>query len=120
MKRLIVIVAAMGFAVVGCNQVANPTTPAAKVDDSTAKVADAAVKSAVAAKAAEITKTDTNKDGKVTVVEYMAIYKLDEATAKKADKNANGIIEVDEFVVVAPAAPAAKAPVAPAAPAAKK
>jgi uncharacterized protein (DUF2147 family) len=109
MKKLMVIVAAMGFAVGVYAQAAKPAAPAAKVDD-------AAVKAAAAAKAAEITKADTNKDGKVTVVEYMAIYKLSDANAKKADKNNNGIIEADEFVVVAPAA---KAPAAPA-PATKK
>ena len=107
MKKLMVIVAAMGFAVVGCNQNANTAAPADKI-------ADAAVKAAVAAKDAEVAKADTNKDGKVTVVEYMAIYKINEVDAKKTDKNGNGFIEVDEFVVVAPAA--AKAPAAPAAP----
>ncbi len=88
MKKLMVIVAAMGFSVgVYAADAAKPAAPA--VD---------------AAKAADIKKADANNDGKVTVVEYMAIYKLDEAAAKKADKNSNGIIEVDEFVVVAPVA----------------
>jgi hypothetical protein len=107
MKKLMVVVAAMGFAIGVYAQ-----APAAKVDD-------AAVKAAAAAKATEITKADTNKDGKVTVIEYMAIYKLSDADAKKTDKNNNGFIEVDEFVVVAPAK-APVAPIAPAAPAAKK
>ena len=92
MKKLMVVLAAMGFAVgVYAADAAKPAAPA-----------DAAA----AAKAVDIKKADANNDGKVTVVEYMAIYKLDEATAKKADKNGNGIIEVDEFVVVAPAAKA--------------
>jgi hypothetical protein len=98
MKKLMVVVAAMGFAV-GV-YAADAAKPAAKVDK------------AAAAKAADVKKADTNNDGKVTVVEYMAIYKLDEATAKKADKNNNGIIEVDEFAVVAPAKAPAKAPAA--------
>ena len=96
MKKLMIVVAAMGFAVGVYAQ-----APAAKVDDA-------------AVKAADIKKADTNNDGKVTVVEYMAIYKLNEADAKKTDKNNNGIIEVDEFVVVAPAVPVTKAPAAPA------
>ncbi|MFA6292380.1 MAG: hypothetical protein WC637_11390 [Victivallales bacterium] len=87
MKKLMVVLAAMGFAVgVYAAEAAKPAAPAAD-----------------AAKAAEIKKADTDKDGKVTVVEYMAIYKLSDADAKKADKNKNNIIEVDEFVVVAPA-----------------
>ena len=90
--KILMFAVAMGFAV-------GVYAQAAKVDDK-----------AAAAKAADIKKADTNNDGKVTVVEYMAIYKMTEADAKKADKNGNGIIEVDEFVVVTPAAPAAKAP----------
>ncbi|MFZ2656592.1 MAG: hypothetical protein WAX69_16785 [Victivallales bacterium] len=119
MNKLMVLVVAIGFVVVGCDKAGNPTAPAAKVAEPAAKVAEPAAKvaepaaKADSAKAAEITKADTNKDGKVTVVEYMAIYKLDEGAGKKADKNANGIIELDEFIVVA-------APAAPAAPAAKK
>lgn len=96
MKKLMVVLAAMGFAVGVYAQ--DAAKPAAKADDK-----------AAAAKAADIKKADTNNDGKVTVVEYMAFYKLDEAAAKKADKNSNGIIEVDEFVVVAPAAKAPEA-----------
>ena len=101
MKKLMVVVAAMGFAVGVYAQ--DAAKPAAKADD----------KAVAAAKEADIKKADADKDGKVTVAEYIAIYKLDAAAGKKADKNGNGIIEVDEFVVVAPvaaAAPAAKAP----------
>ena len=94
MKKLMVVVAAMGFAVGAYAQAA---APAAKVD------------AAAAAKVADIKKADANNDGKVTVVEYMAIYKISEADAKKADKNNNGIIEAEEFVVVAPAAKAPEA-----------
>ena len=92
MKKLMVVLAAMGFSV-GV-YAADAVKPAAAVD---------------AAKAEAIKAADADKDGKVTVIEYMAIYKLDEATAKKADKNASGIIEVDEFVIVAPAKEAPKA-----------
>ena len=99
MKKLMIVVAALGFAVVGCNQAANPAAPAAAVK---APVAPAP------AVVADIKKADANNDGKVTVVEYMAIYKLSDADAKKVDKNNNGIIEVDEFAVVVPAVPAAK------------
>ncbi|MFZ2655822.1 MAG: hypothetical protein WAX69_12905 [Victivallales bacterium] len=91
MKKLMVVLAAMGFTVGA--YAADAVKPDAKAD---------------AAKAAEMKKADADKDGKVTVAEYIAIYKLDEAAGKKADKNANGIIEVDEFVVVAPAAAAKK------------
>jgi hypothetical protein len=94
MKKLMVVLAAMGFAVGVYAQ-----APAAKVDDA-----------AAVAKAADMKKADANNDGKILIAEYIAFYKVDEATAKKADKNSNGIIEVDEFVVVAPAAPAVKAP----------
>jgi uncharacterized protein (DUF2147 family) len=97
MKKLMVVLAAMGFAVGVYAQ-----APAAKVDDAAAKAA--------AAKAADMKKADANNDGKILIAEYIAFYKVDEATAKKADKNSNGIIEVDEFVVVVPAAPAVKAP----------
>jgi len=97
MKKLMVFVIAMGFVIVGCDKADNSTTPAAKVAEPAAKVDSA--------KAAEITKADTDKDGKVAVVEYMAAYNLNEADAKKADKNANGIIEVDEFTVIAPVVP---------------
>ncbi len=51
-------------------------------------------------------KADADSDGKVTVVEYVTFYKLDEAAGTAADKNASGIIEVDEFVII----PSAKAP----------
>ncbi len=88
MKKLMVVLAAMGFAVGA--YAADAAKPAVKAD----------------AKAEAIKAADADKDGKVTVVEYMAIYKLDEKAAKAADKNSNGIIEVDEFVVVAPAAKA--------------
>ena len=88
MKKLMVVVAAMGFAVgVYAADAAKPAAPAA----------------ADAAKVADMKKADKDNDGKVTVVEYMAFYKLDEAAAKKADLNSDGIIGVDEFVVVAPA-----------------
>jgi hypothetical protein len=93
MKKLMVVVAAMGFAVgVYAADAAKPAAPA--VD---------------AAKAADMKKADANNDGKILIAEYIAFYKVDEATAKKADKNSNGIIEVDEFVVVAPVAKAPEA-----------
>ena len=95
MKKLMVVLAAMGFAVgVYAADAAKPAAPA-----------DAAA----VAKAADMKKADANNDGKVLIAEYIAFYKVDEATAKKADKNGNGIIEVDEFVVVAPAAKAPEA-----------
>ena len=100
MKKLMVVVAAMGFAVGVYAQ--DAAKPAAKADD-------AAVKAAAAAKAADIKKADANNDGKVSVEEYAAFYKVDAATAKKADKNNTGFVEVEEFVVVAPAAKAPEA-----------
>ena len=92
MKKLMVVLAAMGFTVGA--YAADAVKPDAKAE---------------AAKAEAIKAADADKDGKVTVAEYIAFYKLDEAAGKKADKNGNGIIEVDEFVVVAPAKDAAKA-----------
>ena len=99
MKKLMVVVAAMGFAVGVYAQ--DAAKPAAKADD-------AAVKAA-AAKAADVKKADANNDGKVSIEEYAAFYKVDAATAKKADKNNTGFVEVEEFVVVAPAAKAPEA-----------
>jgi len=89
MKKMMIVLAVMGFAV-------------------GAYAADA-VKPADAAKAEAIKKADADKDGKVTVLEYITFYKLDAAAGKKADKNADGIIAVDEFVVIgaATAKPAA-------------
>ena len=53
--------------------------------------------------AKDLMKADANKDGKVLIAEYIAFFKVDEAAAKKLDKNADGAISQDEV-----AAPAAK------------
>jgi hypothetical protein len=52
-------------------------------------------------KEAEMKNADKDSDGKVTVAEYVAYYKLTDADGQKADKNGDGIIEVDEFVIIA-------------------
>ncbi|GEM_PF-5343200 len=60
----------------------------------------AAPKAEEAKVAAEMKKADADKDGKVTVAEYVAYAKITEADAKNLDKNADGVIQTEEFVVV--------------------
>ena len=44
----------------------------------------------------DLKKADKDGDGKVTIVEYIAVYKVSEDAAKAMDKNGNGVIEEDE------------------------
>ncbi len=97
MKMMILglsLVCAMAFSMVVSAEDAAPATPApagaCKPCNSSKKIET------------QMKKADKDNDGKVSVAEYEALYVLEAGKGAEADKNTDGFIEVDEFVIVAP------------------